>query len=203
MRTSVFVLLLSALVAVGCSKATDSKSPGPQTNSGTPGGDKSGTPAGGPVDKIEFVGTKPEGKHDGGFKSFTVNVAPIPKEDLAGCKITVEIDTDSLWADNPKLTAHLKSPDFFEVRKYPKATFVSSSVEPQKSGDSTHKITGDLTLHGKTKTISFPAKVAVTPETVSITSQFTINRHDYGISYGRGKVHDNVTIKAALRVARK
>jgi polyisoprenoid-binding protein YceI len=186
MRTSVVVLVLSALVVIGAHQASDAA-----------GG--SGATAG---SKIEFIGTKPGGKHVGGFTKFTVNIESL-KDDLAGSKITVEIDTTSLFTDTPKLTAHLKSPDFFEVRKYPKATFVSSSVEPQKSGDSTHKITGDLTLHGKTKTISFPAKVAVTPETVSITSQFTINRHDYGISYGRGKVHDNVTIKAALRVARK
>src|SRR5262249_47769527 len=148
------------------------------------------------------IGTKPGGKHVGGFTKFTVNIDPI-KDDLANSKIQVDIDTTSLFTDTPKLTAHLKSPDFFDVKKYPRATFVSSSVAPEKSGDATHKITGDLTLHGKTKTISFPAKVVVTGDAVSITSQFTINRHDFGISYGRGKVHDLVTIKTAVRVSRK
>jgi polyisoprenoid-binding protein YceI len=200
MRMSVFVLFLSALAVVGCNKASDSKP------SGTPGGgDKYRAPARAEGSKIEFVGTKPEGKHDGAFKSFSVSITPIPTkdDDFAKCKIDVDIDTYSLWADDPKLTAHLKSPDFFEVQKYPKAKFVSSSIEAEKSGDNTHKITGDLTLHGKTKTITIPAKVAVTPEAVTIHSQFTINRRDFGISYGKGKIHDDVTIKAELKEARK
>jgi polyisoprenoid-binding protein YceI len=185
MRASVVVLVLSALV-VGAYRTPDAA-----------GG--SGASAG---SKIEFIGTKPGGKHVGGFSKFTVDLDPI-KDDLAGGKIKVDIDTTSMFTDTPKLTNHLKSPDFFDVKKYPTAKFVSSSIEPQKSGDGTHKITGDLTLHGKTKTISFPAKVAVTQDAVSITSQFTINRHDFGISYGRGKVHDLVTIKTAVRVSRK
>ena len=206
MRTSVFVLFLSALVTVGCNKASDSK-PQPQQGGTTGGGgDKSGTPvefAG--KTPVEFIGTKPGGKHVGGFTSTTVALRPIPAkdEDFTRCKIDVDIDTDSLWSDTPKLTNHLKSPDFFDVKKYPTAKFVSKSIEADKSGDSTHKITGDLTLHGTTKTITIPAKVTATADAVNIDSQFTINRHDYGISYGRGKVHDNITIKAALRVARK
>jgi polyisoprenoid-binding protein YceI len=202
MRTSFFILFLSALVAVGCKKDSDSKSPNPQ--GGTPGGGKNEPEAaqagGAGGQKIEFVGTKPGGKHDGGFKSFSVGVAPIPKEDIVGCKITVDIDTDSLWSDTPKLTAHLKSPDFFDVKKYPTAKFVSKSIEAEKSGDATHKITGDLTLHGQTKTLTIPAKVITTPEGLTINSEFTINRHDFGISFGKGKVNDDVTIKAALFV---
>src|SRR5262245_14220481 len=66
--------------------------------------------------KIDFVGAKPDGKHSGGFKTVTgkmeLGVAGIPT------KISVEVQTDSLWSDADKLTAHLKSPDFFEVNAY-------------------------------------------------------------------------------------
>jgi polyisoprenoid-binding protein YceI len=204
MRTSVFILFLSALVAVGCNKASDSK-PQPEQG-GTPGGggDRSGTPAEfAGKSPIEFIGTKPGGKHVGGFASITVALRPVPAkdEDFTRCKIDVVIDTDSLWSDTPKLTGHLKSPDFFDVKKYPTAKFVSKSIQAEKSGDSTHKITGDLTLHGTTKAITIPAKVAVTPEGVNIDSQFTINRHDFGISYGKGKINDEIQIKAAIKAA--
>ena len=57
--------------------------------------------------------------------AFSGSITPI-QSDIAAAKISIEIDTDSLYADNPKLTQHLKSPGFFEVKKYPKATFVSS-----------------------------------------------------------------------------
>ena len=202
MRTSVIALFITALVAFGCNKSSGDKDSGNKTS-----GSQTGTPTTGAKEaaagsKIEFIGTKPQGKHEGGFKDFTVNIAPI-KDDLAGSKISVDIDTDSLYSDNPKLTKHLKSPDFFDVKKYPKATFVSTSVEPKKAGEDTHEITGDLTLHGKTKKISFPAKVAVTPKTVNIDSQFTIDRKDFGMTYGAGKINDTITIKAAIRYPRK
>jgi polyisoprenoid-binding protein YceI len=197
MRTS-GLLFLAALVVVGCKKS-DGNAP-PQ---GGPGPQGSGNrPTGPNGSRIEFVGTKPEGKHDGGFEKFTIAIDPI-KDDLAGSKITVEIDTTSLWSDTPKLTAHLKSPDFFDVNKYPKASFVSTKVEAEKSGDATHKITGNLTLHGKTQSISFPAKIAVSKDLVTVDSEFTINRQDYGISYGEGKINNDVTIKTALRHPRK
>jgi polyisoprenoid-binding protein YceI len=201
MRTSVFILFLSALVAVGCSKASDSKPSG--TSDAADKFQKRTVRA--EESKIEFVVTKkPKGKYDGGFKSIGVNINPFPTNDndLVKCKIDVGIDTYSLWADDPKLAALLKSPDVLDVAKYPKVTFVSSRIEAEKSGENTHKITGDMTVHGKTKTITVPAKVAVTPEVVTITSHFKINRHDFDISYGKGQIDDDVTIKAELRVAK-
>jgi polyisoprenoid-binding protein YceI len=63
--------------------------------------------------KIEFLGTKPDGKHKGSFPKLTGTFdAP---DDLTKSKITVTIDMDALESDDPKLTGHLKSPDFFET----------------------------------------------------------------------------------------
>src|SRR5947208_2670860 len=70
--------------------------------------------------KIEWTGTKPGGKHTGGFKTLTGTAS-------VGDKIAldVEIDCTSLTSDNEQLTGHLKSPDFFDVKNEPKATFKS------------------------------------------------------------------------------
>jgi polyisoprenoid-binding protein YceI len=139
---------------------------------------------------ISFVGTKPGGKHDGGFKELTGS-ASMQNNDVTTLKITVEIDMNSLYADNGKLTNHLKSPDFFGVKTNPKSKFVSTKVE--KSGDG-FKITGDLTMCGKTSTLSFPAKISATGDALSITSKFGLDRTQWGMTYGRGKINDEVTL---------
>src|SRR5207245_10696163 len=69
---------------------------------------------------ISFVGTKPGGKHDGGFKQLT-GAATIQDKDATTLKLTVEIDITSLYADNAKLTNHLKSTDFLGVKTNPKS----------------------------------------------------------------------------------
>jgi polyisoprenoid-binding protein YceI len=148
--------------------------------------------------KVTFVGTKPNGKHLGGFKMVTGS-ATVNGTDATTLKVAVDIDTDSLFADDPKLTGHLKSPDFFDVKNNPKATFASTKVE-KSGGDYT--VTGKLTLNGKTKEISFPAKIEVTGTNLTLSSSFKINRHDWGISYGKGKIDDNVSIGVSVGAAK-
>lgn len=147
--------------------------------------------------KIEWVGTKPGGKHTGGFKKVTGTIANVTP-DLAGSKISVEIDADSLYSDNPKLTAHLKSPDFFDVKKHGKAKFESTAIAAGGSGGATHTVSGNLTLHGVTKEVSFPATVSQTGKTFKLTSKFTIDRKDFGMTFGEGKVDNPVTITVAV-----
>jgi len=147
---------------------------------------------------VEFVGTKPGGKHEGGFKNVT-GTASATGNDATTLKLQVEIDTDSLYSDNPKLTQHLKSPDFFAVKTHPKAKFVSSKVE--KAGQD-YTVTGDLTLLGKTKTVSFPARITIGGDALMLASQFEINRQDYGMSFGAGKVDDTVKLKVNVKAAK-
>ena len=148
--------------------------------------------------KIEFVGTKPNGKHDGGFEALA-GTASATGTDPTTLKIEVEIDTSSLYTDTPKLTQHLKSPDFFSVKTFPKAKFASTKVARMADG---YTVTGDLTLIGKTKSISFPANIKVGGGGLTLTSKFQINRQDFGMSFGTGKVDDQVTLKVSLN-ARK
>jgi polyisoprenoid-binding protein YceI len=145
--------------------------------------------------KIEFTGTKKEGKHDGGFKKLTGS-ATVSDGNLASTKFEVTIETASLYSDNPKLTDHLKAPDFFDVKTNPTAKFVSKSVAPAAGGDYT--ITGDLTLNGKTSEISFPAKLSLAGDTLKLTSEFKIDRTKFGMTYGQGKIDDQVAIKVKL-----
>jgi polyisoprenoid-binding protein YceI len=205
-------LLCLVLAVAGCSggnKPIDH--PVGPANTGSPG-PAAGAPGKGPGpgalvftpanSKIEWVGTKAEGKHLGGFKEFT-GFVELPDNDLTRGRIVVEIDADSLFADNGKLTGHLKSPDFFDVKTYPKASFVTTAIQETKADGATHTLTGDLTLHGVTRSISFPAKVTLAGDALSLTSQFQISRKEFGMTYGPGKVDDAVTIKVTVRVPRK
>jgi len=143
--------------------------------------------------KITFVGTKRGGKHDGGFKKLTGTASL--DGDLTTLKIEAVIDTNSLYSDNQKLTAHLKNPDFFGVKDNPKATFKTTKVEKSDKG---YTITGDLTLLGKTKPVTMPAKVELKNHTLTITSEFKINRSEWGMTFGKGMVDDAVSIKLAV-----
>jgi polyisoprenoid-binding protein YceI len=147
---------------------------------------------------ITFVVTKPGGKHDGGFKELS-GTASVQGADPTTLQVSVELDMNTLYADNPKLTNHLKSPDFFGVKSNPKAKFVSSRVE--KAGEG-YKVTGDLTMCGQTKSITFPAAIAVKGGTLTLTSQFKIDRTQWGMSYGRGKIHDDVALTVRVNATK-
>src|SRR5437870_4057152 len=130
--------------------------------------------------KIQFicahVGAKPEPRK-GGFGKFS-GKALLDAKSLKS--VSLEIDTTSLFTEFDMLTTHLKSPDFFEVRRFPTAKFESTNIEPAAG---TSQITGKLTLHGVTRELRIPAKVEVSDAGLILSSEFTINRLDFGINY--------------------
>jgi len=152
--------------------------------------------------KIEFLGTKANGRHVGGFKEFTGSIN-MPGADLTTATITVDISTASLFADDAKLTNHLKSPDFFDAKKFPKATFKSTAIKaaPGPNG-ATHQIVGDLTLHGVTKSITVPVKATTDANGVSLDGTVTIQREDFGMVYGKGQVHNDVKITVNVKATK-
>lgn len=150
--------------------------------------------------KIGFVGSKAEGTHEGGFKTFDATaVADFESPDNS--KLDITIDTTSLWSDNDKLTNHLKNPDFFDVRKYPKATFKTTKiVHTEEEGKAT--IVGVLKMLDKEVEVKIPATVSVTDDKVTLVANFKIDRTKWGMTYGKGMIHDEVAIKANLVFAR-
>lgn len=148
--------------------------------------------------KIEFLGTKADGKHTGSFPKLT-GTFELP-DDVTKSKITVKIDMDALESDDPKLTGHLKGPDFFETKKYPEAKFVSKKIKSDKEN---YVVTGELTMHGQTKEISFPAKITNSAGAAGLEAEFSINRGDWGISYGAGKIDEAVKLTVYLNTDKK
>ncbi len=140
--------------------------------------------------KIEFTGKKPDGKHDGGFKKLA-GTWTAPGGDATKGQLDVTIETPSIFSDNLVLTNHLRNQDFFDVKTHKTATFKSTKIE--KDGDR-YKVTGDLTLLGKTKSISFPAEIKGN----ALKSAFSIDRTEFGMTYGKGKVDDKVELRVTV-----
>jgi polyisoprenoid-binding protein YceI len=154
--------------------------------------------------KVEFVGAKVTRKHPGSFGGFSGAVTLVDA-DPKKSSVKVEIDTATLSVDEPKLTNHLKTPDFFDVQKFPKATFTSTSIQSAGSTDA-YAVTGNLELHGVSKSITFPAAIKVNPNAVDAYSEFAINRKDFGIVYPGMPddiIKDDVLIKLSIHAPKK
>ena len=152
---------------------------------------------------IEWTASKVTASHQGGFKSWRGTIQYV-KGAPEKSRLDIEIDTDSIFSDQEKLTGHLKSPDFLDVAKFPKATFVSTEIKPGGDKGATHTITGTLTLHGVTKAVTFPITFTESAQEISATSEFAINRKDFGLVYPGAPddlIRDDVVLK--LKVSGK
>jgi polyisoprenoid-binding protein YceI len=144
--------------------------------------------------KIEFIGKKADGQHTGGFKKFEAQATADFEEPKNGT-LVITIDATSLWSDDKKLTEHLKNPDFFDVRKYPKIVFEMTAIEGDEKEAT---LTGKLTMLGKDVEIKVPCKVEVGDGTIGVDADFKIDRTQWGMTYGAGKIENDVAIKANL-----
>lgn len=148
--------------------------------------------------KIEFVGAKVTHKHSGSFGGFRGTILLEDGDPTKG-RVKLEIDMPTLNVDEPKLTNHLKTADFFDVARFPRTTFVSSSVQAAGTG---YSVTGNLDLHGVSKSITFPAAIKVSGDHVAAYSEFAINRKDFGIVYPGAPddlIKDDVLIKLLVQ----
>lgn len=155
-----------------------------------------------PESEINFVGSKVTGSHDGGFKSFTGSFT-VANGKLVGTSHHVVIDMNSIWSDNENLTGHLKNEDFFDVEKHPTATFALTGLEATGEAGA-YSVSGNFTLIGNTRNLTFPATATVDGEKVSIHAKFDINRKDWGVVYaGRADdlIRDEVVIELKLIAA--
>ena len=109
----------------------------------------------------------------------------IDADNPAGSSFAMTIKADSIDTANNKRDDHLRSPDFFNTKQFPVLTFKSTSVKAVEGG---YEVTGDLTLHGETKPVTFQiegGKKAQFPPGTQRTGYtaklITIKRSDYGV----------------------
>jgi len=135
-------------------------------------------------------------------------------KDVTKSKVEATIDVAGIDTREQKRDDDLRSPNFFDVAKYPTITFASTKVE--KAGKEELKVTGDLTIHGVTKPIVLKV-TGPTPEVKDpwgmtrrgISASTKLNRNDYGVSWskvlegGGAVVGNDVAIEIEVELVKK
>jgi polyisoprenoid-binding protein YceI len=116
--------------------------------------------------------------------SGTINFDPANFSDIS---IQFDIDVESIMTGIGKRDEHLKSADFFDIEKFPKIIFKSKSAE--RTSFNSCNITGDITIHGITKSITLEADILGPVDspfgetTLGINGKIVINREDFGLKW--------------------
>lgn len=138
------------------------------------------------------------------FKS-TGSLTISPNNVLAST-VSLDIDTTSAEASMGMVEDMAKSDDFLAVGTYPTATFRSRSLaKPAEEKDEKLDLFGQLNLHGTTKTLKVPAAVEIDPCEVKVRTEFSLDRHDYGVGVGSsmdGSVGDEILVRIDVRAKR-
>lgn len=124
----------------------------------------------------------------------------------ATATFALTVKADSLDTGNARRDGHLKGPDFFNVKQFPLMTFKSTSVKAVKGG---YEVTGDFTLHGKTKAITFTlqgGKEASFPpgtKRTGFSTELVLKRSDYGMDKLLPAIGDEVHVAVSFEGTKK
>jgi polyisoprenoid-binding protein YceI len=142
------------------------------------------------------------GRFDDFGGSFTIDTSDPTKS-----AFSLSIKSQSVDTNNSKRDDHLRSPEFFNVKQFPTISFTSKTVKPIDGG---YEVTGDLTLRGETKPVTFSLKgggSAEFPTGVSrtgfSTSQIVIKRSDFGVGKPMPMLGDEVYVSISFEGTKK
>lgn len=125
-------------------------------------------------------------KVKGAFHQFDAHIEADPA-DLTTADVKFEIDLNSIDTRNTDRDAHLRSADFFDIEQFPKLTFQSTTIT--KTGEGEYAVTGNVTLHGVTRTETFNASFEGSGkdpwgnEKIGFSGSGMLKRSDYGLTY--------------------
>lgn len=198
-----FILVSSSLWITACkektSTDTSTSTETPVTNSGLDGTYTIDLQS----SQIKWQGTKPTGVHNGTVPISGGNVV-VSGGLITGGQITIDMKgitvTDLEGDMKNNLEAHLKGTvagkeqDFFNVDKYPTATYtINSSTALQNDPEGTHMINGTLTIKDIAKPVNFKAKISGDASTLTAsTPQFSVDRTEYDIKFKSAKFFSNL-----------
>ncbi|MBI4533021.1 MAG: YceI family protein, partial [Candidatus Melainabacteria bacterium] len=134
-------------------------------------------------------------------------------KDINKATVDATIDISTINTREPKRDDHLRGPDFFDVAKYPSITFKSTKVEQAEMGR--FKLTGNLTMHGITKTITLdvdgPTQEIIDPhgvKRIGASANTKLNRKDFGLMWnglletGGAMVGDEVKVELEVELVK-
>lgn len=147
---------------------------------------------------------------EGRFKEASAKIA-LDDADLTKSQVSVEINAASIDTGDAKRDDHLKSPDFFDVKKFPKLSFKSTKIAKAGAG---YKLTGDLTIRDVTKSVTLDATVSAPVKTPwgnqarAAKVSGKIKRTDFGLKWNKGLetggvlVGEEVTLNVSAEVTK-
>jgi polyisoprenoid-binding protein YceI len=140
---------------------------------------------------------------DGAFKKFSAQLTFDPAKPAAG-SANLSIDTGSYDLGDPEYNKQVLGKDWFDSATFPKATFVSSAIAP--AGGNQYKVTGKLTIKGKSQTVTVPVAITQQGATQIFDGALPIKRTQYDVGTGEWKdtsvVADDVVIKFHIVAAK-
>jgi polyisoprenoid-binding protein YceI len=131
------------------------------------------------------------GFNSGGNFSGLQGTIHFDKDNLSTSAFDVSVDANSVNTDNDMRDNHLREESYFDVKKYPRIRFVSTSIKAGRGNS--FDVYGQLTIKNKTHDINFPFTVTPSGDGYIFNGEFKINRKDYGIG-GSSTLSDNVTV---------
>ena len=140
----------------------------------------------------------------GNFNEFEGKIEGNP-EDLASSKVSFKVDMNSINTNNEDRDNHLRSEDFFEVEKYPTMDFESTKIV--KTDDDEYDVTGNLTIKGVTKEVTFNAEFdgkATDPwgqEVVGFAVEGNIDRKEFGLTWNQALEAGGFLVGEKIKIA--
>lgn len=164
---------------------------------------------------INWTGSKPTKQHNGTIK-LNKGVVFVTNGTVTGGDFELDMnsitDLDMEGGGKSKLEGHLKSGDFFQVDSFPTGNFAITNVEADGVNENGYNVTGNLTLKGITKSVTFPANIQMQDGALSaVSSAFTIDRTLWDVKYNSGTIgtladniiHDEVGLVLQLVAAKQ
>ena len=141
----------------------------------------------------------------GEFEKISGTVV-LDDQDISKSSVSATIDASSINTRVQKRDDDLKSDKFFDVAKYPTMTFQSTKI--WKTGDGTAKMTGNLTIHGVTKEVTFDVAGPTAPVNMmgvrrGASATAKISRKDFGMTADAGFVGDEITITLDIEMTQQ
>jgi len=213
-------LSAAALLAMACSKADEgkkpTKAPPPAAKTTAPGTDKA-PPAPAAARLAEAAGSyKVDGGHSyaifrighfgvsyqyGSFNKIS-GAMTIDGADPTKSNVSIEIAAGSVFTADKKRDTHIKGPDFLDVKQFPKVTFKSTAVEA--AGGDKYNVTGDLTMHGVTRSVTIPLDYVGSGKDpwggfrAGFEGKLTIKRSDFGMKFMLEALGDEIELTLAV-----
>jgi polyisoprenoid-binding protein YceI len=141
----------------------------------------------------------------GRFDSFSGKFT-IDSSDPAKSSFALNIKPETVDTNNMGRDTHLRGPDFFNVKQYPVISFTSTSVKPSEEG---YEVTGELTLHGATKPVTFSLKGGKSAEfpagvkRTGYSTELVLKRSEFGVGKPMPALGDDIFVSISFEGTKK